>query len=91
MRGCCADEATAKYFSLDTGRLVASSTMPLLQIQVIDIKENRTRFVGAESNVAASPQASAKAMATLFFGGNEAFWRRFRFRAMKRMAAKTGE
>jgi hypothetical protein len=71
MRGCCADEATAKYFSLDTGRLVASSTVPLLQIQVTDIKENRNRFVGAESNVAASPQASVKAMATLFFGDDE--------------------
>lgn len=71
MRGCCAAENTAKYFSLDTGHLVASSTVPLLRIQVTDIKADRNRFIGAESNIASSPQASMKAMATLFFGDDE--------------------
>jgi hypothetical protein len=69
MPGCCAAEKTFKYFSLNTGRLVASSTVPLLQIDRTDTRE--FQYVGAESNLASSPQAPTKAMSTIFFGDND--------------------
>jgi hypothetical protein len=69
MPGCCDALDTSKYFSLDSGRLVASTTVPLLTIERVEkTGPDQLQFIGAESNLASSPQAPRGAMSTVFLG-----------------------
>ena len=71
MPGCCGAAETSAYFSLRTGKLVASSAdAPLLS--VASMAEHDIRFVSVESNIASSPRGEAGALATLFIGDSEA-------------------
>jgi hypothetical protein len=71
MPGCCGSADTIKYFSLDSGKFVASSTGRILEIDFTSHRDNHgisvRRFVTVEDNIAASPHARTKAIATVFF------------------------
>lgn len=64
--GCCSSEATYKYYSLNTGKLVSSSTVDLRAIA--NIKSNTQIVIGAESNIASSPLKKNNSIASLFLG-----------------------
>jgi hypothetical protein len=70
MPGCCGASDTAKYYSLLTGKLIASATGHLLSVNAID--EHATRFIGVEDNIASSRQGDTTAIATIFLGDNQA-------------------
>lgn len=69
MPGCCESENTSKYFSLDSGRLVVSTTVPPLIVRRIEKSgPDQFQYIGVESNLASSPQATREAMSTVFLG-----------------------
>jgi hypothetical protein len=70
MPGCCESQDTSKYFSLSSGRLVVSTTVPLLIVKRLEKKSgpDQRQYIGVESNLASSPQAPPGAMSTLFLG-----------------------
>jgi hypothetical protein len=71
MPGCCGSARTSKYFSLETGKLVGSTTKRMLEMSFVDKYDSRgvveRRFISVEDNIASSPQASTKAIATIFY------------------------
>jgi len=69
--GCCASEDTHKYFSLDTGKLVGSSTTEN-SLKVEYPSKDGTRYITMESNLSSSPEGKKKALATLFYGDKSA-------------------
>jgi hypothetical protein len=70
MPGCCGANLTSKFFSLFSGKLVASSTGSMLKIY--STRDHDVRYVSVEDKIASSPQAGPEAMATIFIGDSEA-------------------
>lgn len=69
MPGCCGAAKTEKFYSLQTGKLVAASTSALLSFE--EPKDRALRFVAVEDSIASSPQGQSGALATVFFGDVE--------------------
>ncbi|MBI3901833.1 MAG: hypothetical protein HY306_02650 [Nitrosomonadales bacterium] len=76
MPGCCSAAKTSKFFSLETGRLIGSTTSerlssaPLLKVDFVDRYDSQgvveARFISAEDNIASTPQTPTKAIGTIF-------------------------
>ena len=70
MPGCCSSSKTTRYFSLDTGKLLISSTGPLLDISFskqVESGRQVSRYVGVEDNTASLRNANTKSIATIYF------------------------
>lgn len=70
--GCCETKNTTRYFSLYTGKLLASSTGSLLGITFEGLFDSGShvylsRIVAVEDNLASLPYATTKSIATVYF------------------------
>jgi hypothetical protein len=63
--GCCSASDTLKIYSLNTGTLIGSSTVPLIGIGLANT--NFWRFLTIEDRNASSPHGSKEALATLYY------------------------
>jgi len=73
--GCCGGGNVKKYFSLNTGNLIAYSSIDLLSVNLSSTSEKR--YVGVEDTIAPSQTYEGKHVAVIFYSNSDHIIQKF--------------